>query len=618
MISTAQKYSLTFTSLAISDEIKLKMPIWRHVSMNMDRFQLIQRKDAVKCLRENHQVRNVGDIVSIAHRRTSPLNRRPHRLNESGISRKNCGCVACQRDRNELGCKHPGKCIAAAEILLDAIYPKWNPTCENRDLCNELALTDEEREQNGQAQNDIVTFDPDFMLRDLSHGFRIFASDTDNVMNKICAKRYRAPSPDPPKLTIFLHAHILHPGEQDAEMKILILDKFQTKFNVALNPSFTTIEPLVSFSTALLAGLLWVIQNVNKNTEILICSSTDYLAKAFVIDRTIHENNMLDKDFQLWRAVLAALNERCGRVQFKKVTPNPATALKFQPGNPVVLDTDIDIMFNCPGVMLSNGTQRFFTKVINSLKAPPLRKSTESNLDRIRCCIQEVSGYSPTNKAIWTSLRSRDIQRITRNFLWKCVHNIFRIGHFWNHIENLEILGQCPSCNADETLEHIMLECDAPGQHQVWELCAKLWRYKYGLWPQLNWGLLLGCNLVRFKSTTGKLMPSKQRLFAILVSTSMHLIWRLRNERRIDRSSGEHHTHTEIHNRWVAAIDLMLKRDRLFTSKIHFGRLAFRRQMVLNTWSGILWEEDSLPDDWIQSDRVLVGIRPQYSKRGIG
>ncbi|KAJ6530105.1 hypothetical protein B0H19DRAFT_967923 [Mycena capillaripes] len=187
-------------------------------------------------------------------------------------------------------------------------------------------------------------------------------------------------------------------------------------------------------------------------------------------------------------------------------------------------------MFNCPGILLSSGSQRSFTKVINSLKARPYRKSMEINPDRIRSCIYEASNYSPTDKAIWTSLRSRDIQRLTRNFLWKCLHNTFRVGDFWYHIENLQIFGRCPDCNVDETLEHIMLECDAPGQRQIWMLCTKLWAYKYDQWPRLSWGILLGCNLVKFTSAKGKSIPQKQRLFILLVSTSMHLIWRLRNE----------------------------------------------------------------------------------------
>ncbi|KAF8133557.1 hypothetical protein K438DRAFT_1641237 [Mycena galopus ATCC 62051] len=148
-------------------------------------------------------------------------------------------------------------------------------------------------------------------------------------------------------------------------------------------------------------------------------------------------------------------------------------------------------------------------------------------------------------------------------------------------------------------------------------LCTKLWSLKHNNWPQLNWGILLGCNLLRFKSTNGKLLHSKQRLFAILVNSSMHLIRNLRNNRHFSSSTYQI-TPTEIHNRWVATINIALIRDHLITNKIHFGRLAFDKQLVLNTWSGTLWDEDALPDDWILSDQVLVGIRPLLVKRGIG
>ncbi|KAF8207351.1 hypothetical protein K438DRAFT_1575714 [Mycena galopus ATCC 62051] len=267
-------------------------------------------------------------------------------------------------------------------------------------------------------------------------------------------------------------------------------------------------------------------------------------------------------------------------------------------------------MFNCPGVLLCNGTQCYFTKAINCLKSRPKRKSTEGNLDRIRCCIKDAFDYTPTDKAIWKSIRSRDIQRSTRNFLWKFIHNIFRVGDFWQHIENLEILGRCPHCKVDESLEHIMLDCDVLGQHQIWRLCAEIWALKYGYldWPKLNWGLLLGCNLTKFRTRGGKILASKQRLFSILINTSMHLIWKLRNKYRFDMDADELPSQTEIHNRWIAAINMALKRDILSTNKIHLSRLAFKRQTVLNTWSGTLWDEDSLPDDWIKSDRVLVGI----------
>jgi ribonuclease HI len=52
---------------------------------------------------------------------------------------------------------------------------------------------------------------------------------------------------------------------------------------------------------------------------------------------------------------------------------------------------------------------------------------------------------------------------------------------------------------------------------------------------------------------------------------------------------------------------MILTCDRLLTDKNKFGSLAFKKQMVLNTWSGTLANEDSLSDDWLH-EGVLVGM----------
>jgi len=71
------------------------------------------------------------------------------------------------------------------------------------------------------------------------------------------------------------------------------------------------------------------------------------------------------------------------------------------------------------------------------------------------------------------------------------------------------------------------------------------------------------------------------------------------------------------HNQWLRAINRALQRDRLLTDKIRFGPLAFNKQMVLNTWRGLLMDEALLPDDWTH-EGVLVGIRPMSDRIGIG
>lgn len=129
--------------------------------------------------------------------------------------------------------------------------------------------------------------------------------------------------------------------------------------------------PPASFSEALFVCLLWVLENTDSNSEILLCSSTEYLTNIFVTERTFHETNMLNVNFNLLKAVFAALNERCGRIRFKKIAHNPAAVLKTQPAEAVLLDTEIDVIFNCPGVLILTGTRQYFTKVIKRLKGSP-------------------------------------------------------------------------------------------------------------------------------------------------------------------------------------------------------------------------------------------------------
>jgi hypothetical protein len=262
-------------------------------------------------------------------------------------------------------------------------------------------------------------------------------------------------------------------------------------------------------------------------------------------------------------------------------------------------------MFNCPGIPLSGGSQRLFTKIINSLISIPHRKSTFVNLERIRCAVEEISNITPTDEMIWKSIRSRTFQRLTRELYWKCIHNIFRVGDFWTHIQNSEVFGRCHICGVPETLEHIALECSAPEQELIWNLTRQVWSRKYLNWPKLNWGLVLGCNLVKFGT------PEKSRLFAILVSVAWHEIWRLRVDRVLTHP-GKVHSELAICTQWLRSLNALLSRDRILTNKTRFGSLSFNKRLVLNTWSGLLLNEDSLPDDWTYEKGGFSGYTAVY------
>jgi hypothetical protein len=101
------------------------------------------------------------------------------------------------------------------------------------------------------------------------------------------------------------------------------------------------------------------------------------------------------------------------------------------------------------------------------------------------------------------------------------------------------------------------------------------------------------------------------QIFAITLHfwTSSHVTTSIEDRDRTQSTLG-------IHNRWLNAINAALTRDRLLTDKIKFGLLALEKQQVLNTWSGLLMDEESLLDDW-KNEGVLVDIRPMTDKHGI-
>ncbi|KAK6975034.1 hypothetical protein R3P38DRAFT_2787440 [Favolaschia claudopus] len=382
-----------------------------------------------------------------------------------------------------------------------------------------------------------------------------------------------------------------------------------------LHLSFLDLDLEPSFHASLLGGLLYALQNVPHSVPATIVCPATYLGSVFVTNRSTYENNALDPNFPIIKSIIAHLQERSARTRFKVAKFTGLHDANSSDYLSISLDTQPDLMFSSPGILLSVGSQRLFTKMIVTMKRHSSRKSTISNLDRTRHCVNDEFNFYPSDTMIWRSLRSTDINRLTRNFLWKCMHETFHVGTFWDNVPNLRHLAYCQACAVPDTMEHIALECNAPGQKIIWSLCEKIWNLRYPLWPELHWGLILGCGLPRFRTNRGNRLRAKERFFTILVSASIHLIWKLRNERVLE---GKNLTDAEIENRWFSMINSALKRDQTLTNKARFGSLAKTKQIVLETWSGVLQNEHALPDDWTQSKGVLVGIWPTTRRTGVG
>ncbi|KAK0433770.1 ribonuclease H-like protein, partial [Armillaria borealis] len=269
------------------------------------------------------------------------------------------------------------------------------------------------------------------------------------------------------------------------------------------------------------------------------------------------------------------------------------------------------IQLNLQGIKLSSLTQTTAYKAIRQKTALKERKSTTINLDIARYAANDLSGHTPTDSRIWISIRSKDITRTTRNFLWMMLHNAYKCGKYWDNIPNYSHRAICLKCGAEESLEHILIDCrQIPAQNIIWKLCEQLWENTGNQWPKITYGKILACGLAQFHNKNNQLLYGKNRLYRILISESTFLIWKLRCERWIAKQDDETkwHSKIEIHNRWVSCINQRLTLDcqiaRTYTSK----KENLNPKLVLHTWSSCLYEEEKLPDDWIRQPGVLVGI----------
>jgi hypothetical protein len=133
------------------------------------------------------------------------------------------------QDRNNyaVGCDHPGECIETAKILIDSLSAKWNPTMQNLDLCEDLSLTDEEREGNKLPveTGQIMVYDPDYSLRDIANGFRVFAFE--DSLTELPARRYKILDDEPSLMSIFIHASVRHAAKFNPIIQAMI----QTEVN---------------------------------------------------------------------------------------------------------------------------------------------------------------------------------------------------------------------------------------------------------------------------------------------------------------------------------------------------------------------------------------------------
>jgi len=162
-------------------------------------------------------------------------------------------------------------------------------------------------------------------------------------------------------------------------------------------------------------------------------------------------------------------------------------------------------------------------------------------------------------------------------------------------------------------MKHILTECDNPTRTTIWDTTKAIWPTKYGDWPAISMGLILGCGSIHIPHTPDNDDPNDQRkanakrgasrLLRILISESAYLIWTLRCECTI---RGTSHTQDNITKRWLNTLSQRLQIDRAIASKTR--RTSKATNLVHSTWTDIVHLNNPLNKNWVTTPEILVGI----------
>ena len=132
-------------------------------------------------------------------------------------------------------------------------------------------------------------------------------------------------------------------------------------------------------------------------------------------------------------------------------------------------DLSIEQKFNLGRAQILVLIQALAYEGICKQKTLKYKRGLDMMLDITRHVIVDAFGVLPSDQKTWKSIHSKDLLRSFKAFLWKTLHNMHKVGNYWENIPNWEHQLICKSCNLGATvnLDHIMLECEATRQDLI-------------------------------------------------------------------------------------------------------------------------------------------------------
>lgn len=211
------------------------------------------------------------------------------------------------------------------------------------------------------------------------------------------------------------------------------------------------------------------------------------------------------------------------------------------------VDTTFERELNLSGMKLAEGSQRLFYIGIGKSKTTSQCWNTSMRLVLTIYTVQEFNSIPPTLQQVWNSIWDSDLPKAIRGFLWKCMHNAYKIGEHWSKMPNFSHRSHCTLCGEEEIMEYILISCELSSERKIiWNLAEQLWCKWEDTWPSISIGTILGAGLIDFKNSKGKSITGKSRLLKIIFSELAYLIWKLRCEKCIKFEGNKEKYHSDF------------------------------------------------------------------------
>ena len=160
---------------------------------------------------------------------------------------------------------------------------------------------------------------------------------------------------------------------------------------------------------------------------------------------------------------------------------------------------------------------------MRQVQFPDKQMATQQSKEKIKEAAKEIFGETPTDEAIWKSIRHKDIAKKIRDFLWKHAHGIYKLEKIWTHIPGLKSRATCPLCDKYDTFNYIISECESVERGTVWHMANQLWGRRHPKDLHISEGTVLGGGLANCKRDDGNLNSAKNRLYRILITRLAHV-----------------------------------------------------------------------------------------------